>query len=168
MTKSTFSWAEPPVSPSQSRDFAREWMTQEETSRLPILQSLTNIAPDGWFGRTSPASCPATEDGILVPSSGRWANSGMGSPIECLTLTTLVAPSRARASSLSDILETGAARQQYCLSEKLLKLAQKEAQAGRAHIHCQLKTLEAGTRAETLSATAACGAACPRAKQKGL
>jgi DNA (cytosine-5)-methyltransferase 1 len=84
MTQLTFLWAEPHANRSVSRDFAKEWMIREETSRSPILQSLTNIAPDGWFGRTSPASCPATEDGILVPSSGRWANSGMGSHIRVL------------------------------------------------------------------------------------
>jgi hypothetical protein len=129
MTQLTFLWAEPHANRSVSRDFAKEWMIREETSRSPILQSLTNIAPDGWFGRTSPASCPATVDGTLVPSSGRWANSGLGSHIECLTLSTSEWPSDAAVCLLSDTLETGDVPQRFYLSAKacqgILRRAEK-------------------------------------------
>ena len=85
----------------------KDLMTQGEISCSPILPSLHNISPSGWFGRTSPASCLANEDGILEPSSGRWASSGMGSPTECLTLSISEWPSAASVCSLSDTLETG-------------------------------------------------------------
>jgi hypothetical protein len=125
MQLSIFSLAEPPANPSPLPDFAEAWLTRAETSRSPILQSLIDIGPGGWFGRTSPASCHQTEDGILVPSSGAWANSGMGSPTECLTLSTSewtglegLSLSDEGVSSLSDILETGDLPQRYYLSAK--------------------------------------------------
>jgi len=112
----TFSLEEPPANPSQSQDFVRDWMTREEISHSPIYPSLISIGPSGWFGRTSPVSCLATEDGTLVPSSGRWAKSGMGSPTECLTLNTSEWPKDAAVCSLSDILETGDVPQRFFLS----------------------------------------------------
>jgi len=54
----------------------------------------------------------------LVPSSGRWENSGMGGPTECLTLRTSESHSGAVVSSLSDILETGDLPQRYYLSKR--------------------------------------------------
>ena len=84
----------------------------------PILPLLTAIGPTGWFGRTSPASCPATADGTLAPSSEGWGNSGMGSPTGFLTLSTSEFPSDAGVCSLSDILETGDLPQRYFLSAK--------------------------------------------------
>src|SRR5690606_15172487 len=116
MQLSIFSSAELPASRSASQDSERAWMTRVATSRLPILPLLNAIAPAGWSGRTSPASCRATEDGILEPSSGAWGNSGMGGPTECLTLNTSEWPSDAAVCSLSDILETGELPQRYFLS----------------------------------------------------
>jgi hypothetical protein len=77
---------------------------------------LTDIGPDGWSGRTSPAYCPVQEDGTLVPSSGAWANSGMGGPIESWTLSTSDWPSDAAVCSLSDVLEAGSVPQRFYLS----------------------------------------------------
>ena len=112
----TFSLVEHPAKASQLQDFEKAWMTQGETSCSPILPLLQDIAPDGWFGRTFPASCHLTKDEILEPSSGRWANSGMGSHIECLTLSTSEWPSDADVCLLSDTLETGDVPQRYFLS----------------------------------------------------
>lgn len=53
-----------------------------------------------------------------MPPSGRWLNSGMGSPTECWTLSTSESPSGAGVSSLSDVLETGPHLLRYCLSPK--------------------------------------------------
>jgi hypothetical protein len=82
-------------------------------------------SPNGSFGKTSPAFCQRTEDGRLAPSSGRWQNSGMGSPIECLTLSTCewtgldgLSLNDDGVCSLSDILETGDVPQRYYLSAK--------------------------------------------------
>jgi len=72
--------------------------------------------PAGWYGRTSPESCPLMVGGHLAPSSGRWQNSGTGGPTESWTLSTLEYPSAGVASSLSDILETGDVPQRYFLS----------------------------------------------------
>ena len=108
----------PLVSPSASPGFEEALLTRGVTSCSHILPSLNDIAPNGWYGRTSPASCQATEDGILVPCSGGWQNSGMGSPTECLTLNTSEFHSAAAVSLLSDILETGDVPPPYFLSAR--------------------------------------------------
>ena len=136
MQMSMFSQAELRASHSVSRDCARDWLTLAETSCLPILPSLDAIAPAGWFGKMSPASCPATAEGILAPSSGAWANAGMGSPTECLTLSSVEhaafpeqCPSDGAVSSLLDILETGDLPQRFFLTPKacagILRRAEK-------------------------------------------
>ena len=116
MQESMFSLEELPVSPSQSQDSERDWLTRVATSCSPILPLLTNIGPSGWFGRTSPACFPLTEDETLPASFEGWQNSGTGSPTEFLTLSTLEFPSGAVACSLSDILEAGNVPQRFFLS----------------------------------------------------
>lgn len=134
--ESIFSWAELPANPSASQDSEKDWMTRVATSCSPILPLLINIAPAGWFGKTSPASCHLTEGEILEPSSEGWQNSGMGSPTAFLTLSTsewnhTLAPSLKDEGvcSLSDILETGDVPQRYFLSAKacagILRRAEK-------------------------------------------
>ena len=125
MQMSMFSLEEPPAKASAWPDFARDLMTRAEISCSPSLQSLHDMLPDGSFGRTSPASCPVTEEGILAPSSGRWGNSGMGGPIVSWTLNTSEHPASHTLShsdgvvcSLSDILETGDVPRRYFLSQK--------------------------------------------------
>ena len=130
MTDQLTFWSEEPrANHSASQDFARDLMTQGETLCSPILPLLHNISPSGWFGRTSPASCLANEDGILEPFSGRWSSSGMGSPTECLTLNTSEWPSDADVCLLSDTLETGDVPQRFYLSAKacqgILRRAEK-------------------------------------------
>ena len=94
-----------------------------------ISELLTSYAPGGLYGRTCPASCHLTKDGILGPSSGRWANSGMGGLTESWTLSTSEFHSAAAASSLSDILEVGDVPQRFYLSPKacsgILRRAEK-------------------------------------------
>lgn len=118
MQQSMFSSAEHPANPSQSQDFERDWLTHVATSCLPTVRLLAAIGPDGWFGRTSPASCRLTVDGTLEPSLGCWQNSGMGSPTEFLTLSTSEWPSAAAVCSLSQMLETGDVPQRFFLSAK--------------------------------------------------
>jgi len=113
---SMFSSEERPVSPSASQDSEKDWTIRVATSCLRILPLLTAIAPHGWFGRTSPACYPVTEETILPPSFEGWGNSGMGSPTEFLTLSTSEFPSAGVACSLSDILETGDVPQRFFLS----------------------------------------------------
>ena len=116
MGQLTFLSAEPPANPFLSQDYEADWLTTVATWRSNILDLLNERGPSGWFGRTSPASCRATEDGTLVPFSGAWSNSGMASPTECLTLSTLEFHSAAVGCSLSDILETGDVPQRFFLS----------------------------------------------------
>src|SRR5688572_28995495 len=125
MDQLTFLSAEPPANPSQSQDSERDWQTSAATWPSSFLSLLTERAPAGWSGRTSPASCHRAEDGTLVPSSEGWSNSGMGSPTECLTLSTsewtatlVPSPSDGAVSSLSDILETGDVPLRFYLSAK--------------------------------------------------
>ena len=120
MTQSTFSLGEPHANRSALQDFAKDLMTHEATSCSPILPLLNAISPDGWFGRTSPAYCHPTEDGILEPSSRRWGKSGMGSPTECWTLNTSESPKGGVVSLLSDALVgTGEAPAQFFLTPLL-------------------------------------------------
>ena len=114
--KSTFWSAEHLASLSALQDCAEDSLTPAETSCLLFLHWLIDLSPDGWYGKTSPASCPAGEDGTLVPSSGRWDNSGMGTPTESWTLNTLEFPSEGVACSLSDVLETGDVPRRFFLS----------------------------------------------------
>ena len=117
MSQLTFFAEEPPASPSVSQDSEKDWMTRVATSCLPLVPLLQSIGPSGWFGRMSPASCHQTVDEILVPSSGCWGNSGMGSPTGFSTLSTSEWPSDAAVCSLSDILETGDVPQRFFLSK---------------------------------------------------
>src|ERR1043165_31698 len=128
--------AEPLANPSPSPALEKDWLTHEETSPSPILPLLMSIAPNGWFGRTSPASCHPVEGGTLVPFSGRWSNPGMGSPTECLTLSTCewagmdgLSLKDEGVSSLSEILEAGDVPRRYFLSAKacrgILRRAEK-------------------------------------------
>jgi hypothetical protein len=135
-SQSTF-WSEGHLaSLSPSPVSAADWMTTVVTWPSNILGWLTACAPDGWYGRTSPASCRRLEDGTLVPYSGAWSNSGMGSPTECLTLSTCewtgldgLSLNDAGVCSLSDILETGDVPQRFYLSAKacqgILRRAEK-------------------------------------------
>lgn len=128
MQMSIFSSEEHPVRRSASRDFGRDLLILEATSPSRFLECLSSIAPSGWFGRTSPVSCQ-TNQGRLVPSSGAWQNSGMGSPTAFLTLSTSEFHNDAVVSSLSDILETGVMPQRFFLSAKacrgILRRAEK-------------------------------------------
>jgi len=129
MTQLTFSWEEPPAKVSRSQDCGKEWQTLAVTWPSSIVEFLTNFDRDGSSGKMSQASCQATEDGTLVPSLGRWLNSGMGSPTECLTLSSSEWPSDAVVFSLSDTLETGDLPQRFFLSAKacagILRRAEK-------------------------------------------
>ena len=121
MQLSMFSSEELPASPSALQDLEKDWQIRVATSCLRTLQLLQNIGPAGWFGRTSPASFPVTEDEILPHCFEGWQNSGMGSPTEFLTLSTLEFPSGAVACSLSDILEAGNVPQRFFLSATACK-----------------------------------------------
>ena len=92
--------------------------TREETSRSSSCRSRQQSGRGGFCGRTCRVFCERTEDGTLVPSSGRWLNSGMGSPTEFWTLATSECPSVAEESFLSDVLETGMHLSRYFLTTK--------------------------------------------------
>ena len=102
-------------------DFAEALKTLAEISCSPLVPLQAGIGPAGWFGRTSPASCRATEEGTLDPSSGCWANSGMGSPTGFLTLSSSEWPKDAAVCSLSDVLETGDVPLRFFLSATACK-----------------------------------------------
>jgi hypothetical protein len=125
----TFLLEEPHANHSALLDSEKDWMTRVATSCSHILPLLTNIGLDGWFGKTSPASCHLTEEKILESSSGRWGNSGMGSHTAFLTLSTLEWPKDADVFSLSDTLETGELPQRFFLSatacQGILRRAEK-------------------------------------------
>ncbi len=107
----------------------KDSQTLEATSHSSIAEFLTTLSRDGSYGKTCRVSSVQEVDGTLVPSSGRWQNSGMGSHTECLTLNSSEWPSDAVVCSLSDILETGALPQRFFLSQKacagILRRAEK-------------------------------------------
>ena len=129
MDQLTFLSEEPPVNPSQLQDSERDWQTRVATSCSPALRLLADIGPDGWFGRTSPASYHPTEERILPAYFEGWQNAGMGGATESLTLNSSEWPSDGVACSLSDILETGDVPQRYFLSARacagILRRAEK-------------------------------------------
>ncbi len=93
------------ASPSVFKDYERDWLTLVGTSRFDSVRSLASFVHDGSFGKTSPTSCELTADGLLVPCSEGWRNSGMGSPTECWTLSSSESPNDAKGCLLSDVLE---------------------------------------------------------------
>ena len=133
MQMSMFSSEEHLASPSALQDSARDWMTRVATSPLRISQFWTDTAPVGAVGKTSPACCRREADGILVPFSEGWANSGMGSPTECWTHNSSEFPNDAVVCSLSDVLETGDVPRRFYLSAKacrgILRRAEKRGKA---------------------------------------
>ena len=109
---STSSSVEPHARHSPSLDSAKDLPTLAEASRWSSSDWRKHYVLAGSFGKTSPVSCHRTEDGRLAPSSGRWANSGMGGPTEswtrsmCEWTDTLVpSPSDDGVCSLSHVLE---------------------------------------------------------------
>lgn len=117
MQTSLFSSEELPAKPSVSPDSERDWLTRVATLPSLSLRSLHDIAPHGWFGRTSPACFPM-QQALSEPSSVDWQNSGMGGPTEFWTLNTSEWPSAAAVCSLSDTLETGDVPARFYLSVK--------------------------------------------------
>ncbi|GAB4227723.1 MAG: hypothetical protein Kow0032_07140 [Methyloligellaceae bacterium] len=125
MQLSIFSAGEHPAKVSASPGSEKAWMIRAATWPSSILPLLNAIVPAGLSGKMSPAFCHREKDGILAPSSGRWANSGMGSLTECWTLSSCEhadfegrSPSDGAVCSLSAILETGAVPQRYYLTAK--------------------------------------------------
>ena len=114
----TFSWEAPPASPSPSPDSVEGLMTRVATWPSGSSSLLEFFGRPGSSGKTSPVSCRVQEDGILAPSSGRWASSGMGSPTEYWTLSGLESPNAVDVCSLLHTLETGDVPQRYFLSAK--------------------------------------------------
>lgn len=89
-----------------------------EGSRSRSLKSPGGTGRGGSCGKTCRVRCHQTEEGILVPSSGRWLNSGMGSPTEFWTQSTSESRSDAVASTLSLVLESGPHLSTYFLTAR--------------------------------------------------
>ena len=92
-------------------------MMNVATSPLSFAALLTDSRLRGSCGKTSLVSCRQEEDGTLVASSGRWANSGIISRGESWTHSTSEFHKDAGVSFLSDILEPSSeVPQRFCLS----------------------------------------------------
>jgi len=109
---------EPPANPSALLACEADWLTRVATWPSDSYSLLASFVPVGLFGKTSLESCRLEAEGTLAPSSGRWQNSGMGSPTAFLTLSGLESPSVVAVCSLSHTLETGDVQQRYFLSAK--------------------------------------------------
>ena len=114
----TFWSEEPHANPFQSPASEVDWLTRVATWPSDSYSLLASFVPVGLSGRTSLESCHLEAEGTLAPSSGRWQNSGMGSPTEFWTLSGLESPSAVAVCSLSHTLEIGDVQQRYFLSAK--------------------------------------------------
>jgi len=152
--QSSFLSEEPLANHSVSPADDPEWIPVMVSWPSSFFAWLTAFAPSGWFGRTSPVSCLFEADGTLVPSSGRWQNSGTGSLTEFLTLNTCEwtgfgEPSHSDdgVSFLSEIVETGDLPQRFFLTRKacegILRRAEKRGRVLPAALH---EALEAAVR----------------------
>jgi hypothetical protein len=88
---------------------------------LEYLRLADRLRPRWLVWENVPGVLSSAEDGTLEPYSGAWSNSGMGSPTECLTLSSSEWPSDAAVCSLSDTLETGDVPQRFFLSATACK-----------------------------------------------
>ena len=117
---------ERPVKASRSLDSAGAFPTLEEALRSPLSSWSPLLVPDGSVGKMFPVVCQPTADGLSLPLSGAFKNSGMASPGGCWTLSTSEwtafpeqSLSDAGVCSLSDILqETSDVPQQFFLSPR--------------------------------------------------
>src|SRR6185312_6299256 len=137
--KLIFSLEVRPVSLSQLQDSAEDWTTRVVNWPLSFYELLQSNGHAGCSGKTFLASCQETEDGILVSSSGKFKNSGMGSPTESWTLNTSEFHSGVAESFLSDILETGDVPQRYFLSKAACQVILRRAEKRGKKLPLQLE-----------------------------
>ena len=103
----------------QQQESDLEWMIHVATWHSTTSELLGTFSRSGSSMKTSQAYCRQMKGKILPPSSGRWLNSGMGSPIEFLTLNTSEFPNEGEESLLSGVLmEIGEVPQQFYLTKK--------------------------------------------------
>ena len=134
-----------PVKTYRSQGGALVWLVDGVACSGKLCDWLlsSNLVGSSW--RTSLASCRQTEDATWESSSGRWENSGMGSPTECWTLSTSEWPNDGDVCSLSDVLETtGAHLAKYWLSAKacagILRRAERRGKSLPAMLDQALRT----------------------------
>lgn len=144
---SMFSAEEPPANPSAWQDSERAFAIRAAHSQEHFSKWLRDIAPAGFFGRTSPEFVQATTGEPLVPSSLAWANSGMGTRGQALMLNTSDWRSGASVCSLSQVLEAGSVPQRYFLTPRacagILRRAEKRGKVLPEHLERALVAVAA-------------------------
>lgn len=85
---------------------------------LEFLRLAQRLRPKWLVWENVPGVLSSNGGRTLVPSSGAWSSSGMGSPTESWTLSFSDWPSDASVCSLSAVLETGEVPQRYFLSPR--------------------------------------------------
>ena len=130
------SWSgEHPVNRSLSLECEVDSQTVGEISHSHICEWLINYVLNGQSGKTSLASCHQQGEETLVPSSGRWLNSGIAVHGECWTLKTSESHKDAEECFLSDVLqETGEILPKYYLSPVAAAGILKRAERRKKHI----------------------------------
>lgn len=114
-------------------DAALDWLESEADCGGNSIELLRSFNRDGLSSKMFPDFCHQTQDGIWEPSSGRWGNSGMGTPGQLLTLSTSEWRNDAAVCSLSDVLETGEVPRKYYLSQRAAKgILRRAEKRGRA------------------------------------
>ena len=107
------------VSLFQSQDSEKDSATTEAILRSRFAEWLNSCARNISSGKTLSDVCHLMPDGTLVPSSGRWLNSGIASDGVCLTHNTSESPKDAEESFLLDVLQDSQnTSDKYCLSQR--------------------------------------------------
>lgn len=107
------------VSPFPLQGSEKDSATTEAILRSLFAEWLISCAPIISSGKMSQDVCHLTEDGTLVPSQGRWLNSGIASDGVCLTHNTSESPKDDVESFLLDVLQDSQKiSDKYCLSQK--------------------------------------------------
>ena len=107
------------VSLSPSQDCEKDSAITEAILLSRFAEWLSDCDPNTSSGKTSQDVCHPMEDGTLVPSQGRWLNSGIHSDGVCLTHNTSEYPKDAEESFLLDVLQDSQSiSDKYCLSQK--------------------------------------------------
>lgn len=112
------------------REWAKETGFEDASlaSFMSLLDWLEKTAPEFLLSKTCRVSSAHTKEETSASFSPRWPNSGMLLDGVLLTAKTSESPSRASASTLSGVIETREAPQQYFLSPNAAKGMLRRAQ----------------------------------------
>ena len=121
MEELTLWLAEVLANPFLQREKDLDLKIQEAILCLSIAELFEPYSRNTLYGKMFVEHCRATEDGTLVPSSGRWLSSGIVCAGECWMHNTSESLKDAIECSLSEVLEKTPVPSTYYLSPQAAK-----------------------------------------------